>query len=246
MDSKVYCTTTVLATREELPKFGEAQIKALKRGEHIAAQVTPKNVQCFVWKDRKPVYFINTICDYNSMGMVARKLGDGSSIDVSCPLAVKLCNQMGGVDLADQLRGAYTCTRKSRTWWYMRLFWFFLDSSMVNAYILESVSPNHVLPIAKTGRQKKRYRSQLAFRKQLVIELIGDHSSRGLRGRPSTVRDHSSSRSKQHFTEELSNTADCVVCRRLHNKRKRTKFGCVVCGGLHMCAVPCFKIHHTH
>ena len=154
MDSKIYCTATVLATKKEFPKFGEAWIKALKWGEHIATQVTPKNVQCFVWKDRKPVYFVNTICDYNTMGVVARKLGDGSSIDVSCPTAVKLYNQnMGGVDLADQLRGAYTCsTRKSRTRWYMRLFWFFLDLSIVNAYILESVSPNHVPPIAKTEK----------------------------------------------------------------------------------------------
>ena len=239
MDSKIYCAATVLATRKEFPKFGEA----LKRGEHIAAQVTPKNVQCFVWKDRKPVNFVNTICNYNSMGVVSRKLGDGSSIEVACPTAVKLYNQnMGGVDLADQLRGAYTCTRKSRTRWYMRLLWFFLDLSIVNAYILESVSPNHVPPIAKTGRQKKRYRSQLAFRKQLAIELIGDHSSRGHRGRPVTVRRHSSG---QHFPDELSNTADCVVCRRMHNKRKRTKFGCVECGNIHMCAVPCFKIHHT-
>ena len=116
-----------------------------------------KNVQCFVWKDRKPVNFVNTICDYSSIGMVSRKLGDGSSIDVACPTAIKLYNQnMGGVDLANQLWGAYTCSRKSRTRWYMHLFWFFLDLSIINAYILESVSPNHVPPIAKTGQQKKR------------------------------------------------------------------------------------------
>ena len=107
-------------------KFGESRVKASKRGEHISAQVTPKNVQCFVWKDRKPVNFVNTICDYSSIGVVSRKLGDGSSIDVACPTAVKLYNQnMGGVDLANHLWGAYTCSRKSRTRWYMHLFWFF-------------------------------------------------------------------------------------------------------------------------
>ena len=48
MDSKIYCAATALATRKEFPKFGESRVKALKRGEHISAQVTPKNVQCFV------------------------------------------------------------------------------------------------------------------------------------------------------------------------------------------------------
>ena len=44
------------------------------------------------------------------MGVASRKLGDGSSIDVACPTAVKLYNQnMSGIDLADQLRGTYTC-----------------------------------------------------------------------------------------------------------------------------------------
>ena len=84
--------------------------------------------------------------------MVSCKLGYGSSIDVACHSAVKLYNQnMGVVDLADQLQGTYTCSRKSRTRWYMHLFWFFLDLSVINAYILESVSPNHFPPIAKTG-----------------------------------------------------------------------------------------------
>ena len=126
------------------------------------------------------------------MDVVSRKLKNGSCIDVACPLAVKLYNQnMGGVDLSDQMRKAYTCSRKSRTRWYMRLFWFFVDLAVVNAYILESVSPNHVPPIARTGRQKKRYRSQLDFRKQLVTQLIGDHSSRGSKGRPPIARHHS-------------------------------------------------------
>ena len=122
----------------------------------------------------------------------------------------------------------------------------FLDLAIINAYILESVSPNHVPPIAWTGRQKKQYRSQLDFRKQLVTELIGDHSSRASRGRPSIARRHSTDLTRPHYPEQLQGTANCVVCRRRYNICKRTKFGCVVCGNVHMCPVPCFKIHHTH
>ena len=244
MDSKTYCVATAVATRKEFPKFDKSRVAALKRGQHIAKQVTAKKVQCFVWKDRKPVNFVNTLCNYDSIDVVSRKLKDGSYIDVACPLAVKLYNQnMGGVDLADQMREAYTCSRKSRTRWYMHLFWVFLDLAIINAHILESVSPNHIPPIARTGQQKKCYRSQLDFRKQLVTQLIGDHSSRGSRGRPPIVRRHSTGPTRQHLPEQLQGTANCIVCSR--HKRKRTKFGCVVCGDLHMCPVPCFKIYHT-
>ena len=121
----------------------------------------------------------------------------------------------------------------------------FLDLSIINAYILESVSPNHVPPIVRTGLQKKRYRSQLDFRKQLVTQLIGDHSSRASKGRPPIARRHSTDPSRPHFPEQLQGTASCVVCRRRNNERMRTKFGCIVCGNIHMCHVPCFKIHHT-
>ena len=50
------------------------------------------------------------------MDVVSRQLPDGSCIDVACPLAVKLYNQnMGGVDLADQMCKYYAWTRTSRT-----------------------------------------------------------------------------------------------------------------------------------
>ena len=48
------------------------------------------------------MYFVDTICKTDHTDVVSRRLPDGSSIDVACPLAVKLYNQnMGGVDLAD-------------------------------------------------------------------------------------------------------------------------------------------------
>ena len=86
------------------------------------------------------MHFVDTICKDECMDVVSRRLPDGSCIDVACPLAVKLYNQnMGGVDLADQMCKYYACTRRSRTRWYMRLFWFFLDLAIINAYVLESV-----------------------------------------------------------------------------------------------------------
>ena len=42
MDSKTYCVATAVATKKEFPKFGKSRVAALKRGQHIAKQVTAK------------------------------------------------------------------------------------------------------------------------------------------------------------------------------------------------------------
>ena len=48
---------------------------------------------------------------------------------------------MGGVDSHDQAQNYYNLTVKSVKWWKY-LFWFFFDTSIINAYIIykESVS----------------------------------------------------------------------------------------------------------
>ena len=50
-----------------------------------------------------------------------------------------ICHNMGGVDRGDQLRGYYSCRSKSRKF-YKYIFYFLLDTTITNAYIL-SESP---------------------------------------------------------------------------------------------------------
>ena len=85
LDYKIYCIGTVVPNRKDFPKFGKARVKALKRGEHIAKQVIDNKVHCFIWRDRKPVAFVDTICDTTDITVVTRKLSDGSHADFSCP-----------------------------------------------------------------------------------------------------------------------------------------------------------------
>ena len=73
---------------------------------------------------------------------------------------------MGSVDLNDQLRGYYAIGTKSRKWWRY-LFWFCVDVSIVNAFILERKAINHPSM------------TQLDFRVELAKDLIGEFSSRG-------------------------------------------------------------------
>ena len=57
-------------------------------------------VQAFVWKDKKNVNFVNTMCDSQGVTTVKRKQRDGTTVDVTCPVAVAFYNKyMGGVDI---------------------------------------------------------------------------------------------------------------------------------------------------
>ena len=96
---------------------------------------------------------------------VGRRQHDGTVIQVPSALVVKTYNNnMGGVDLNDQMRGYYMAERKSKKWWRC-LTWFLVGVEIVNAYILEKLSPHH------------RSRTQLAFRLDLVQLLIGNFSA---------------------------------------------------------------------
>ena len=50
---------------------------------------------------------------------------------------------------------------------------------------------------------------------------------------------------RQHYPMEFPSEGQCVVCKYRVPHRKRTKFGCGLCGDKRMCPVPCFEIHHT-
>ena len=233
LERKTYSIATARTNRKHFPRELQPAASALPRGQHVSSLVFDGKVQCLVWKDKKAVAFINTICDPNETTTVARRNLDGSQTQVSCPSAVKHYNaNMGGVDLADQKRKAYTCTKKSKKW-YMRLFWYLIDIAIVNAHILEAESPNHSA------------RPQKDFRVELASDLLSCHSSRKKRGRPSDASP-SARYNERHFPVELTSTRQCHVCS-AKSARKRTKYGCMSCSenGIHLCPVPCFGIYHT-
>ena len=94
---------------------------------------------------------------------------------------------MGGVDLADAMRRAYSCTRKSKNKWYMRLFWFVVDTYVVNAYVLECESPNLKPHPNISAGSNLGYRSQLNFTLELARQLVELHSSHKALGRRPTA-----------------------------------------------------------
>ena len=127
-------TTSIATTRPYRVGFpketvNSAAVAGHSRGYSVSTFLDNK-IHCFVWFDKKPVFFIDTVCggifveqipqdDSGSEPRmrqitVRRGLTDGTRINVCCPAAVKAYNSnMGGVDLADQIRRFYTSSHKS-------------------------------------------------------------------------------------------------------------------------------------
>ena len=84
---------------------------------------------------------------------------------------------MRGVDRGDQLVALYSSGRKSRKAW-KRIFYYLLECSILNAYVLESFSdPRH----KELGRKK---RDMKEFKTELATKLIDGFCARGKRVDP--------------------------------------------------------------
>ena len=183
-----------------------------------------------VWKDRKVVPIINTISDPSNVSQVMRRNKDGTRSPVSCLDSVRLYNNyMGGVDLFDARRKTYSCSRKSRKWW-LRLFYFLLDASVTNVYILYKETP---------GTKRLTLKE---FVLQLCEHLIGCSNSRkrsSAQDPPPAVR-----LCEHHFPERLPKPQQCRIC----PERRRPTFCCKSCSPdnpIPLCPTDCFRIYHT-
>ena len=108
----MYCCGTARSNRKRYP----AALKKvhLDIGQHKAQTVG--GVHCFVWKDKKNIDFIQTICDPSETRTIMSRNKDDSRTVVSCLLSVKIYNEkMGGVDLADSKRQVYSYSRSRRS-----------------------------------------------------------------------------------------------------------------------------------
>ena len=148
---------------------------------------------------------------------------------------------MGGVDRGDQLRGYYGCRMKSRKF-YKYIFYFLLDVTITNAFILYNYTT------------RPKYKTIKDFRVQLAKELIGDYCSRKRAGRHgSSLR----SLPLRHFPVKLvpdeqseRNTKCCARCQQEHKKRKDTEWYCQECG-VPLChtgeaTTDCFLLWHKN
>jgi hypothetical protein len=130
----VYACGTIRANRKGLPV--EILPKRLKLKKHECRLGQFDELTFLAWQDTKPVCFLSNFHCPTEMGQVNRRGEDRLRHPVDVPTIVPDYQQnMRGVDLCDQRVGYYLPTLKSVKWW-RRLFFYLLQVSVHNAYIL--------------------------------------------------------------------------------------------------------------
>jgi len=150
-----------------------------RRGDFTILQKGQSNLTANVWKDKKPVHLLPTLSDPTIVTKATRRVG-ADAVDVDQPHCVYDYNRfMSGVDTFDQHRGNYDVGRKGKKAWRY-LCWFLLNAAIINAFVLYQATSRRQL-------RKRRYR-HLAFRLELVEQLIGGFSGRKRKANPFDAR----------------------------------------------------------
>ena len=223
---------TVRVSRRGMPDFSRLKLK--QQGQYVQQQ--KGSLLATAWHDKKTVNLLSTTQeDPQLTTTVRRKQKDGTTKDVPCPMVVReYTTHMNGVDRADQLRAAYSLGRKSVKWWKY-LFWFCVDVTICNSFILMKESADHQIT---TSKGKRRERTQLEFRQALAKFLIGNVRRSRKRPRSSQLW----SAAEQHWPTKLSKRRTCKQCSK-SQQRAETFYGCEQCN-VNLC-ITCFKPYHT-
>nr|XP_023016646.1 piggyBac transposable element-derived protein 4-like [Leptinotarsa decemlineata] len=218
----IFCCGTVRVNRKNLPIHFQSD-KSLSRG-HSDWFSRRDMISCIKWKDKRVVTLLSTIHSPTNNASVGKREKDGTITEIACPIAIKDYRRcMGCVNKADMLKSYYAIDRKSRKWWH-RLFCHFLDTSIVNSYILFR---------EKTGNKMKLKE----FRLEVVSGLVGANSLKENLGRLSDTP--AQSIFKVHVSKELRSdqfkhmpeygiSRRCAHCRSAKEPH-RTRWSCSVC-----------------
>ena len=169
---------------------------------------------------------------------------------------------MGGVDIADQLRGYYNCQLTVRRTWFPLLFWL-LDTVLVNCSILyckttdESVK-NKVFRLNLAWDLIKSTLndiSRVETRDQSYEETVAQYQTQ-LKGAYVTKKFElpvSHLLPGDHFPEWREKRAACIYCRYLakstsESSKNQSQLWCIKCNVPLCCSKTCpncFKDFHT-
>jgi hypothetical protein len=229
-----YACGTVRLNRKFLPEEYVGH-KDMSPGDSIFWQ--SGNLVATIWQDKQPVRLLSTCCNPEGPDSVKRRRRNQDSIALSCPPAVKLYTKyMGGVDRSDRMVRTYSVSRRSKKWWF-RLFYYLLDTSIANSFILYHNSPNH------------DKLTELEYVKKLSLALIGRFS------KEDKVQPHPQRRRTKgvipprltagnHWPLNVKKRQNCQHCARPGSKGPRSRYICKACN-VHLCIDGCFELYHT-
>ena len=233
LQKQTYAVGTVRLNRKNMPK----QFPGRKLGKGECTSRNANGLMALIWKDKKEVKMLST---KHTPEMVATGTRDRKGNIITKPACVVDYNKgMGGVDRSDQIAATCKSVRK-HTKWYKKLFFYMIDISIVNSFLLFKKLHGGIQTLPQ-------FKVELA-RQLLQSADIPDYSSPG---RPRSLPTPDRLRGKNgHFLENnpvpegrKAFYKRCTVCLK-HGTRKETKFQCDKCK-VPLCPVPCFKDYHT-
>ena len=156
ISKKQYFTGTFQANRVGFPDEIHSKQLKLNYMEHKFWLSEDNKMMCVAWRDKKankPVYVTST------KGKVENVTVKGKQK----PAVIHSYNfSMNGCDRADQMVGYYGLqTRKSKKWW-KKIFYWILEITCSNAYILCQLSQEN---------ERKKYKGLKIFKLRLIDEL---------------------------------------------------------------------------
>ncbi|XP_046984410.1 piggyBac transposable element-derived protein 3-like [Schistocerca americana] len=186
-DDRLFACGTIRSHRKGLSTLKTD--KELQRGE-CDWSVRSVGIACIKWKDKRVVILLSTIDSPVCVEEVSHKEKDGKITKVPFPKIVKSYNaNMGCVDKADMTNSFYAIDGKSRRWWLI-FFWYIVDISIGNAFILFRLCN----PIAKQVLKD--------FRRRVATGLVGSNVLKDSPGHPSTPSEPSAKKFKSVVPNE--------------------------------------------
>ena len=232
---KTYYTGTLNTNRKNFPP----QIKTLKLAHCQQKAYRNRAGDIFVaaWRDKKakkPVVIVSTKATVGDT-VVHRKSGG-----ISIPTVINDYNlSMNGCDKVDQMVQYYGHYQRKTTKWWKRIFYWLLEITQVNAFILYKLQ-NNLEQLAF-----KDYKKALVMQLLDKAEKLHDSStvSRSV-GRPTSTPVERLQNNK-HLIDYCPKDRNCLVCS-TPTHRKRTNFICVGCSDRpHLHPRGCFRAYHT-
>ena len=217
----LYACGTVRCDRRDFP----SDLRGLRmvRGSHQFRQ--RGNLSAVVWQDKRQVSVLSTMTNPHETVAIQRKERDGTRTTLTCPTAIACYNlHMSGVDKGDQLRQYYSLRTKFMKY-YKYIFFFLLDTSITNAFIIYS-----------NYSQSPSILKHKEFRLRLAQELIGEYCGRKRVGRPTksiTPRPPPLHSHTTHFPRKRTLKRKCVYCAnyRTPSRRCESRWYCDDCEG---------------
>ncbi len=219
---EIYATGTVRSIRIGLPCMMKEKKEFAKstQGTLDWRMHDDSKICAVMWKDKKPVCLLSTharpITLPNETVEVPRRDGAVCKMVKTSPIHLQYTTYMRGVDRANHLRGNYSCQTRSHKWWH-RIFWFLVDQSITNMWILHK-------EVMKVKNRTKETLSHFNFILGMCQSLIHKWVKKHM---PTSMLEDEVGRI--HCPQKSTLQRRCVHC------KKRTNSFCALCAFQWMC-----------